>query len=235
VSKSRSVVLALLALVVAGLTVVGAASAALPELLTRNRELANGTVFEGTSKSTEFSMLNGIAGILCATSRTEAQIEGRGVLGPFHIVFSTCKTTLGGTCTGLGDPNAGEILVLGSFHIVYDKLTGLLGAAILFLLGHVHFECTNVPVVGRVLILVLGQVLCLIEPIRTLQTRSKVKCEAAGSGDPSEVVYWNDNSEEVNIREGLKGSENEGAERMAAELTVGAAEVTTREELEIMA
>jgi hypothetical protein len=239
-SRLKIVVLALVALSIVG-TVVAATAFALPEFLNELRVAPENVRFTATSKTTEFSTLRALAPIVCGTSSSRSETEGRGVLGPFHIIFLHCKTGLGGVCTGLGDPNAGEILVLGSFHIVFDKLAGSpsLGAGILFLLAHVHFECREVPIVERVLVLVLGQVLCLIEPINVLQLRAKVRCERSRTeaGDPSEVVYWNDRSEEVNIREGLLGAENEGTSAMSAELTVGPAEIETenREALEIMA
>lgn len=150
-------------------------------------------------------------------------------LGPFHFHWHKCATNLGGTCTGLGD-ESGLTLALGTWHLVFDSLEPL-AAAILLLFEHVHFACT---VLGQThLILVLGEMLCLITPTNTLTKKFKIKCEkGASAGDPTETMYWNEAGTLVEIT-GLLTSENEGATyKMSAES--GELEVEASEEVEIM-
>jgi len=230
-TRLRSVVL-----IVCGVFAVwGAAlvptSAALPGLLNSKREVPTSAVQFSAKEAatTVFTILGGFGVTKCTEVELEVSPEPNFILGLFHIHFGgTCTTSLGGTCLGLGD-SAG-ILVLGSFHIVYDTLSAL-GAAILFLLQHVHYECTVAGL--EKLILVLGQVLCLLGTINALTTSNEVRCLGA-NGDPKEVRYWNDAGTEINIAEGLLASENEGVTyKMSAQ--EGSVKLTTSESIEIMA
>jgi hypothetical protein len=83
-------------------------------------------------------------------------------LGPFHIHFEKCiSVTTGSNCTGLGETTAGTILVLGTWHLVFDRpkggtFTGLTTATLFLLSPIVVFHCT-----GLVLVEVKGETLCL--------------------------------------------------------------------------
>jgi hypothetical protein len=176
------------------------AAAALPVILNNKKEAAGATKFAGnTAKTTNLTTLEGFGITQCTNTKTELEFEAKKPLGAFHIKYTGCTTNLGGTCTGLGDA-AGERLVLGTFHIVYDSLATL-GAAMLFLLEHGHYACVIAGITK--LLLVLGQYLCLLTPINALTKSLTVKCEkSATAGDPKEVVYWNEAGTEVNIKEG---------------------------------
>jgi hypothetical protein len=83
-------------------------------------------------------------------------------LGPFHWHFKECGAeATGSTCTGLGETTAGTILVLGTWHLMFDRprggtFTGLT-TAVLFLLNPVAvFHCT-----ALVLVELKGELLCL--------------------------------------------------------------------------
>jgi hypothetical protein len=192
--------------------------------------------FSGTSKKeTVFTILNGFAKTKCPEVVTEGQQEGTGLLGTFHLHWKGCTTNLGGTCTGLNDTaEPGTILALGTFHLVYDKLGAgaELGVAMLFLLEHVHYTCEG-GFVPKTLVLVLGEVLCLVKPVGTLTTALTIGCEG-NSGDPLETTYWkSNNGEEVKMgTNALLGSQNEGAFEMSAQS--GEGESKASEEFEIM-
>jgi len=213
--------------------IASATASALPEVLNEAAEQAS-QKFTGTSGATELIKLNGKK-VECAASTAEGLIEKGKPLGLFHIHFTNCKGLAGASCTGEGDKEK-EILVLGTFHIVYDKLTseGSLGAAILFLIPRFHFTCTLFTV--KVLILVQGELLCLIKPINTFAKHFEVICSQVSTekpGDPAETVYWNDKGEAVNIPNGLLGEENTEAFEMSAELGEGL--ILTEVNVEIMA
>lgn len=102
--------------------------------------------------------------VICeSASALETNIESNlPPLGKFHIHFKGCKDkTTGATCTGLGE-ELGIILVLGTWHLVWDEKspTFELHVATLFLIETVHFNCT-----ALVLLEVKGEQLCLdLEP-----------------------------------------------------------------------
>ncbi len=136
-----------------------------------------------------------------------------------------------GGCASLGD-ESGVILALGKFHLVEDKLSseGSLGLGILFLLEHTHLTCKFLGT--EWLILMAGEILCLLAPL-TLGRTIKVKCEDAQSGDPKEIVYWDEKGQKIEIGlGGFKMALNEGAEEMAA--YSGEVEATASEEIELM-
>src|SRR5665811_98213 len=73
--------------------------------------------FKGESaEKTTLSILGNTLEVLCAKTKSEGSLETGGKLGTFHIAFEGCDTSVGGTCTGLGDA-AGTILALGTLHL----------------------------------------------------------------------------------------------------------------------
>jgi hypothetical protein len=196
----------------------------LPVILNSKKEVAGVVKFTDTKNETKLVGLSGTE-VKCTGGSSEGETEAKKPLGLFHIKYTGCTGPLGVACTGLGDKEK-EILMLGTFHIVYDTITPTLGAAILFLLETAHFSCL------ATLVQVKGEVLCLISPINSLVKTAKVVCEQE-KGDPKEVQYWNDKGEEVNIKEGLLVSENEKAFEMAG--LGGESEITLSEEVELMA
>lgn len=203
-------------------------------ILSKTGQTVLGFKFSGTSKKeTLFTILKGFGVTKCAEVETEGEQEGTGLLGSFHLHWKGCTTNLGGTCTGLSDA-AGTLLGLGTWHLVFDKLSseGSLGVAILLLIEQFHFTCEG-GFVPKTLVLVSGQSLCLI-PINVLSTKLAITCEKGREkGDPGETVYWNESGTKVEMGEGgLLASENEGAQTMAA--LEGSIETTTSEEIEIM-
>jgi hypothetical protein len=95
-------------------------------------------------------------------SGTGEETSNEPPLGPFHIDFKGCNTVVAGVvvkCTGLGEATAGTILVLGTWHLVFDRevghaFTGLTVAS-LFLVNTVHFTCSVLLLETK------GEVLCL--------------------------------------------------------------------------
>jgi hypothetical protein len=149
-----------------------------------------------------------------ATGTTEE--EAPKPLGPFHITFKECTATEGGLtvkCTGLGDATTGEILTLGTYHLVYDKSSTELPVEILFLVGATHFTCG-----GIFLIKVEGSESCLIKEPYVAKTLHEFTCtQVKGvSGDPT---YFNDEGKEV--KSGLTSSTSEAAAEGAAEEAKG--------------
>jgi opacity protein-like surface antigen len=201
-------------------------------VLNNKKEQTEGLKFKGENKTTTtFTRLGGFGTTKCPELATEGEQEGKGLLGTFHLHWKGCTSNVGGTCTGLGD-KPGFILALGTFHLVYDKLAPELGLGILFLLEHVHFTCEK-TLIGTVLLLVKGEVLCLLTPINVKTIKITVTCQGE-KGDPKETVYWNEAGKEVKMgTEALLGSENEGAFAMSAQ--EGAGESTLSEEAEFMA
>src|SRR6266404_5317363 len=205
--------LALVAVAALLSTIVAAASAAPPLFLPD-------TVSEGFTGTGGQGILGKLPGgltneIIASTSVSEGKLEAGKMLGPFHIEFTNLKA--GGLilCTALGDTTDGVVLLLGEYHLVYDKLgSGAeLGVGILFLVKPAHLEC------GTKLFVVEGEVLCLIKPVEVLTKHFEVVCEdtSSGSGDPKETVYWNEAGTEVKMgANGLLITENEGAGVMSS-------------------
>jgi hypothetical protein len=186
-------------------SIAASAAFALPTL-----NPATAVTFTGTGGLGKLEVLNSSLKVECKKNKNEGNFAANTVLGPFHITFEECSAKLGevslGTCTGLGDTaKPGTILSLGEDHIVYDTLVTL-GAALLFLLEPVHFECKSIT---TVLFVVTGSEICLISPINTATTSIKVNCNAAEKGDALETRYWNDAGEEKKSE--LLVSENEKA------------------------
>jgi len=202
------------------------------EVLNKNHEKINsGLKASGhTATTTKLEILEGFAETKCPEVLYEGE-QTSARLGVFHLHWHKCTTSLGGTCTGLGD-ETGLVLALGTAHLVEDKLTseGTLGAAALILVEPTHYACK----VGFVttLINVSGEVLCLVSPL-TLTLTGKIKCEqGAKVGDPGETVYWNEAGTKVEMGEnGLLASENGGTAKMAAEVGEGEGELNQEAEL----
>jgi hypothetical protein len=184
----------------------------LPEITTTEK-------WTGESGKGSLEVLKGAAVIECKKDKSEGTFEPKKPLGSFHIDFEGCKASIA-TCTGLGEPVAGTILTLGTFHLVYDTLGSVLseaGVGVLFLVLPTHFECT----ITNTLLVVEGEVLCLIKPVNTEVKHWEIVCErGATAGDPKETVYWNEAGTKIQMGENLLLThENEKAGVMSSELT----------------
>jgi hypothetical protein len=217
----RLKVLGLVLMAVFALSVVVSSTASAAGTSFLNNKAEQGELLiKGLFKTvTKLVKLNGKA-VECEEVHYEIHIEPNSALGLFHIHFLKC-TGGGFTCTGLGD-EAGQILVLGTFHLVFDSLTTL-GGGILFLPEHVHFTCG-----GLVLILVLGEVLCLITPINSLTNTHTINCEQGTAGDPKETVYWKDDGSGTEVKVGaLLATEND--EKYEGSAQVGEVKIEGKE------
>jgi hypothetical protein len=163
--------------------------------------------------------------VICTSAPTEGTEEANGKPeGQFHITFKGCKgeennNGLKVACTGLGDA-AETILVLGTYHLWYDKLSPELGVATVFFLNEVHFEC-NFLVVK--LFKVKGEVVCLDKEATLHQLHHTFQCSQS-KGDPTETTYWNEKGEPQTAQ--LLQAQNEGAFEASAEQAVGEVEST---------
>src|SRR6202035_2679913 len=141
--------LALMAVFIAAVAVVGTASAALPKVLPEAAKNWTGASDGGGI------VLLGSADITCTEAPATGTLEANKPLGSFHIEFKNCTTEKGAIkCTGLGD-SAGVILALGTWHLVFDNLTTL-SVATLSLFEKIHLNCS-----ALVLVLVSGELVCL--------------------------------------------------------------------------
>jgi hypothetical protein len=213
--RFRILGVALMAVFVLGAVASATASAVGVEVLPLGKE----EKWTGNSGSGRLEVLKKADAVECKKEKSEGTFEANKPLGKFHIDFEGCKTTeTGVTCTGLGEAS-GVILTLGSTHLVFDKLGAgaELGVGVLFLVEATHFTCFIA------LIIVEGQVLCLIKPINTIVKHWEITCEKGKekeAGDPGETLYWNETGTEVKMGEELLLSkENEGAGAMASENT----------------
>jgi hypothetical protein len=202
--------LTLMAVFVAAVAVASTASAALPANLPIS---ATARAWTGTNEG-KVELSAGGSKIVCAEAPSSGEEEAGKPLGPFHIEFKNC-TTEGGAikCTGLGDA-AGIILTLGTWHLVFDNLTTL-STALLFLIEHVHFSCS-----ALVLILVLGELLCLhLKPTEKALTHS-FHCVETSAGKQEDETYFNEAGTAVN-NVTLLCSINEAEEKPCFELALG--------------
>ncbi len=184
-----------------------------------------------TGKSTSQIELQGAETIQCQSATGEGAEEPSTTkaLGTFKLDIKECSTEVlkvKVTCTGLGE-STGITLESGSWHIVYDSLSPL-GAAILYLLGAVHFECSTTLVTVP-----LGSmVLCLWKELRKALTH-EFNCRASGTkGKPELSKYYNEAGTLVSISP-LLSSVNEGTASEYASVHAGS--VSYNEEVEIMA
>ena len=210
--------------------VVSATALGSIELLNKNG-ITSAFSFTGKSKkNTELAILGSNTRVICEETATEGELEATGKLGPFHLHFEKCKTSAGGSCTGLGDA-AGTILALGTLHLATAFLDLTVGL-IEFLVSHLHFECTVLFV--KKLVLVLGDYLCKITPINVLTTTATVNClRGAENGDPWLVKYENDKGEDVELANPLKASETDATEEMSSELGEGEVTITPEVKLDV--
>jgi len=200
--------LGLLVGVFAVMSVMASPAFALPEGLPKQtltgKNVGNATIETGAGSQ-----------IICEEASGELT-PSNNALGLFHVHFLKCGTNLGGTCTGLGDTSG--ILVLGEYHIVWDKLAPTLGVAILFLIEHVHWTCN--PLGINTLLLALGSVICLILTPTISSVTHEFHCtRTATKGEQEELHYWNDAG--VEQLANLKASVNEGAEEKFALVMLG--------------
>jgi hypothetical protein len=142
----------------------------------------------------------------CTTSTVGTLEEESSSLGSFHMVLKGCLGTTSGIsakCTGLGDGTTGEILSLGTYHLVYDTGGTELGVAALYLQAPTHFTCA-----GLFLNAISGQLICLIKEPYVEKTLHEVVCTGA-SGKQTET-YLNDSgttvSPKLSVSEGESGS-----------------------------
>jgi hypothetical protein len=110
-------------------------------------------------------------------------------------------------CTGLGEATAGEILVLGEYHFVYDKIDAELMVGILFLWNSTHFTCG-----GLFLNVVSGEQLCLIISPYTAKTLHEFVCTQTGGVQGG--AWFNDAGTEIKPK--LTVTESEEAKPGAA-------------------
>ncbi len=211
-----------------GVISVSTASAGLPTILP---EKPTGTT--GTSTTSTMSSLAGTK-LTCVKSKVLFEFTKEGKLGPFHIHLEECTTKVAGItvkCNSTGD-EAGIVLALGEFHLVYDKLgTGTaLGVGILLLFEELKLEC---PKGGTTKIAVKGEELCLVTPVAKPVTSTEfytVVCKSNEKGDQIEK-YWN-SAGTAEIAPLLLVSFNGGAFETAAE--DGEAKLTATQTTEIM-
>jgi hypothetical protein len=210
--RAKLLGLALVAVFAASIAMTAVASAAnLPENLPTSTE----RTWKGEAEEkTELETVSG-SKVTCTGAGAEGNEEAGKPLGSFHITFSGCAS-LGQSCTGLGDTTAGTILVLGTWHLVFDKKTPELLTAVLFLIEHVHFSCS-----ALVLVEVLGSVLCLELKVTEKSTTHLFHC-IQSKGVQEDKSYFNEAGTEVAA--GLKCSINHAAEQECGQL--GLAKVT---------
>jgi hypothetical protein len=187
--------------------VIAASAVALPTLLPE-------TITKYTGKSigeAELGRQGGLAEVKCKSSTDEGTVEANRHLGLFKLTFEKCKAA-GGPCTGLGAASE-NIILEGSYHLVFDTLGATLGAAgvaILFLLAAAHLVCT-VPIIGEVLDVVNAgsMVLCLVTNPTALTKAFEFQCKGKGGKPEGSTKYYNEGGTLVSIA-GLKSSEQEG-------------------------
>jgi len=165
---------------------VAAAATATSALAVQPSNLPNTLpkTFSGESEGTTV-FHSSVGDIECKTASAleSSETSNEPPLGPFHIDFKECKNKETGlTCTGAADTGTpGLILVLGTWHLVFDKEKGVafkeLTTATLFLVNELTFTCS-----ALVSIRVLGEVVCLdLKP-----TESNVKHSFHCTGSTTE-------------------------------------------------
>jgi hypothetical protein len=162
------------------------------------------------------------AKVECKKAVAEGTVEAKKPLGTYHINFKECAdSVLKKACTGTGD-EAGLILTLGTWHLVYDTLkAGLTGSgvAILFLTGKVNFECTATG--AKIEVKEGGMVLCLILNPEALTKTFEFHCKLrVGSFGPEETKYDNEAGTMVSITP-LEAKENAGAFKESVQVGLG--------------
>ena len=154
--------------------------------------------------------------IQCEKAEANGTEEKTHPLGEFHIHFLNCKNTATGVeCNSLGD-KPGIILVLGTWHLVYDVVEKELDTATLFLPLTVHFECTSF-----FLIEVKGELVCLdLQPLSKLLSHL-FHCHQKEALQ-LEKIWWNDLGETTKHEKAeLLCNENHTEFKHCAELALG--------------
>jgi hypothetical protein len=166
--------------------------------------------------------------ITCESAPATGTEEPGKPLGLFHIEFKGCVSA-GVACTGLGEA-AGVILTLGTWHLVFDKVTSTeLLTAVLFLPETTHFSCS-----ALVLTEVLGSLLCLhLKPTESNVTHLfHCNVEGAGETEKQEDTKWCMKdvggvcTEELTAQ--LLCSINHAAEKACFELALGSVTYTEK-------
>ena len=123
----------------------------------------------------------------CSSGTGEGTTEASKPLGQFHIHATGCKDFV--SCTGMGE-SADVILMLGSYHLLFDTLKTSLseaGVAILFLPSATKFNCSGF---AEVEIKAGGMILCLIKNPTALTKVFTAGCEGS-KGKIEESKYYN--------------------------------------------
>jgi len=164
--------------------------------------------------------------IECETAAgTGEETSNEPPLGPFHIDFHKCKLVgLGTICTGLGELTAGDILVLGTWHLVFDREVGKaftgLTVGTLFLVNLVHFSCG-----ALILIETKGEVLCLDLKPTEANTKHSYHCTGASATKANEEWCMGGEVAEACTGEWLlpelEESVNHAPFKLATELALG--------------
>jgi len=205
----KSLVVMLAAVCALG-ALMAASAFALPTVLAETAQKYTGK----SIGKTELQQQGNAFSVKCASATGEGEGEAGKPLGPYHITFKTCEV-LTVKCTGEGD-EAGQILNLGTSHLVYDSLGATLGAAgvaILFLPSASKFTCGGL---GTVETAAGGGVLCLIKNPTLLTKIFTFACEASGTvGVPKETTYYNAGGTLVKISTLLSQKGTEGFKQSA--------------------
>ena len=213
--------LALVAVCAVGVMLASSAFA-LPTLLIGNSEEASTWTGENVG-NTELQSNGAPAKVQCEKAVGEGTVEAKKALGVFHIHFSKCHdSVLKKACTGTGD-EAGVILTLGTWHLVYDTLkAGLTGSgvAILFLTGKVNFECTGNG--AKIEVKEGGMVLCLILNPEALTKIFEFHCKlrSGSTFGPEETKYDNEAGTMISITP-LESNLNGGAFTESVQVWLG--------------
>jgi hypothetical protein len=165
--------------------------------LPENLPASTTRTWTGASEGKPEFKMEGVTPIICeeATTAEGTETTSKPPLGLFHIHVVGCHAEISkGTvvkCTDLNHLTAGGILVLGTWHLVWDRKAGgsftELTTAVLFLVEPVHFSCSSL-----ILIVVQGEQLCL----HLVPTESKVThsfhciAEETIAGKPHQTEEW---------------------------------------------
>jgi len=226
-----------LKLLILALAVLGAITATAADTALALPTVLPEALHSWTGKSTsQFEILNpGGVETTCAAATAEGTLEEGRPSGLFHLHFKECIIDFKGTeaeCTGEGE-ETGVILVLGTWHFVYDTLSTSLssaGVAMLFSLGAVKYECGSSS--DSIEVKPGGMALCLIPNPTALTRRFEFHCTKAGSAHrPAETKYYDGGGTLVGIAPILSSQNGEPT----IELTlVGSLAVEFKEDALIM-
>ncbi|HEV2974445.1 MAG TPA: hypothetical protein VGX69_05550 [Solirubrobacteraceae bacterium] len=228
--------LALVAVFAMAAAISASAFAVEPVNLPENAAARNWTgEFEGEP---EFSTETAEPGVLlvwkCKSGPSEGTEEAKKPLGLFHIHLLGCESEISkGTtvhCTDLNHSTAGEILLLGTWHLVFDRKIGgnfeKLTTAMLYLFQPVHFSCSSL-----VLDEFKGELLCLhLKPEEKAFTHS-FHCVRNGDESTEEWCMKGDVSEkcEEPLQPKFESKTNETVFRRGAWQALG--KTTYKEEI----